>query len=101
MNFQKFTLISKIDEDDCIVIDVDLDTIDDDEPYLIQNQDSLDIIIDENNNARLSDNASKFTEAYEQDELFWQILWDIHDKGEGYTHERELYKIVVGDIFSQ
>jgi len=99
MKFQKYTIISNIDSDDSFVIDVDLDTIDDDEPRIVLMSDTLDIIVKEDGQAILSENAWKFTQAYENDDLIKQVMWDIHDKGDGYEHDRGEYKIIVGDAF--
>lgn len=99
MKFQKYTIISNIDSDDSFVIDVDLDTIDDDEPQIILIKDTLDVIIGEDGISRLSENSWKFTQAYQDDDMVKQVLWDIHDKGDGYEHDRGIFNIVVGDAF--
>lgn len=95
MKFERFTLISKIDANDTIEIEVDLDTIDDDEPTINLISESLDL----NDDGLPCPNTQEFLDAYIDDDLFLQIIWDIHDKPEGYKFEREKYIIKVGGLF--
>lgn len=91
MNEQKFTLISNIDADDIIEICIDLDTIDDDEPSIVLTNETLDT-----NGQELCPHSKKFITAWENDDLFLQCIWDIHDKEIGHTLDRGEYTIKVG-----
>lgn len=95
MNFQKYTLQSNINESDYIEIEVDLDTIDDDEPTINLVNESLDI----NDEGLLCKHSEDFVEEYQEDDLFLQVLWDIHEKPTGHIHNRGKYSIKVGGQF--
>ncbi|MGN0104489.1 hypothetical protein [Methanobrevibacter ruminantium] len=73
MNFRTFRLTSKIDDNDMIEIEIDLDTIDDDEPTIHLLAESL----DRYNDGLLCPHSEEFMEDYETDHLFLQCCWDM------------------------
>ena len=66
MDFRTFRLTSKIDDNDMIEIEIDLNTIDDDEPTIHLLAESLD-----------RPHSEEFMEDYETDHLFLQCCWDM------------------------
>ena len=73
MDFRRFRLTSRITSNDMIIIEVDMDTIDDDETTINLLQESLDISDD----GLLCPYSKEFMEDWEQDDLFKQSLADI------------------------
>ena len=92
MDFQYFTVISSKDSNVFMEFQIDLDTIDDDEPYIICTAETLSL----NENGELDEVSRQLNEDYEEDFLFKQCCWDIHDKPVGYTLQRKGYILKNG-----
>lgn len=92
MNFQKFTLTSKIDDNDMMVLDIDLDTLDDDEPTVNLVHESLDRGED-----GLCPHSQEFVDDYDDDDLFLQCIADMASEPQVKRIERVKYVIEMGD----
>ena len=93
MNYQRYKLTSKIDETDYMLIEIDLDTIDDDEPTMNLIEESLDVC-----EHLLAPHSQEFSEAWENDDQFFQCVYDMVSDGEKIpVIEREKYTIELMD----
>lgn len=89
MDFKRFKITSKIDPTDYMLIEIDMATIDDDEPTMNLIEESLDVC-----EHLLCPHSQKFVEAWEQDTQFLQCCWDmISDDKEIPKMERQKYII--------
>lgn len=89
MNYQRFKITSKIDPTDYMLIEIDMDTIDDDEPTMNLIEESLDVC-----EHLLAPHSREFVEAWENDDLFLQCCWDmISDNQPIQKMERQKYII--------
>lgn len=92
MNYQKFKITSKIDTTDYMLIEIDLDTIDDDEPTMNLIEESLDIC-----EHILCPHSQEFIKAWENDDQFLQCCWDMTSENKIIPKiEREKYIIELG-----
>ena len=92
MNYQRYKLTSKIDETDYMLIEIDLDTIDDDEPTMNLIEESLDVC-----EHLLAPHSQEFIDDWNDDDLFLQCCWDMVSDGKLVQRmEREKYIIELG-----
>ena len=92
MNYQKYKITSKIDETDYMLIEIDLDTIDDDEPTMNLIEESLDIC-----EHLLAPHSQEFINDWENDDLFLQCCYDmVSDDKTIPRMERLKYTIELG-----
>lgn len=93
MNFRTFKLTSKIDETDTMTIEIDMDTIDDDEPTMNLIEESLDVC-----EHLLAPHSQEFSDAWENDDQFFQCVYDMVSDGEKIpVMQREKYTIELMD----
>ena len=90
MNYQKFKITSRIDETDYMLIEIDMDTIDDDDPTMNLIEESLDIC-----EHLLAPHSKEFVEAWEQDSISPLYYKEIAT-GEIQKITREKYTIELG-----
>ena len=90
MNYQKFKIISRIDETDYMLIEIDMDTIDDDDPTMNLIEESLDVC-----EHLLALHSQKFVEAWEQDGILPLYYKEIAT-GETQKITLEKYTIELG-----
>ena len=90
MNYQKFKIISRIDETDYMLIEIDMDTIDDDDPTMNLIEESLDIC-----GHLMCPHSQEFVEAWEKDDLLPLYYKEIAT-GEIQKVTREKYTIELG-----
>ena len=93
MNFRTFKLTSKIDETDTMTIEIDMDTIDDDEPTMNLIEESLDVC-----EHLLAPHSQEFSDDWENDDQFFQCTYDmVSDDKKIPIMEREKYTIELMD----
>ena len=93
MNFRTFKLTSKIDETDTMTIEIDMDTIDDDEPTMNLIEESLDVY-----EHLLAPHSQEFSDAWENDDQFFQCTYDmVSDDKKIRIMQREKYTIELMD----
>lgn len=93
MNFRTFKLTSKIDETDTMTIEINMNTINDDEPTMNLIEESLDIC-----EHLLAPHSQEFSDAWENDDQFFQCIHDmVQSNGKIPVMEREKYIIELMD----
>lgn len=90
MNYQKFKITSRIDENDYMLIEIDMDTINTDDPTMNLIEESLDIC-----EHLLCPHSQEFVEAWEQDGILPLYYKEIAT-GEIQKITREKYTIELG-----
>lgn len=70
MNFRTFRLTSKLDDNDIVEIEIDLNTIDDDEP-------TIHLITESYNDGLVCPHTQEFMDDYKTDDLLLQCCWDM------------------------
>lgn len=91
MNFQRFKITSKIDTTDYMLIEIDMDTINDDEPTMNLIEESLDVC-----EHLLCPHSKEFVDDWEADDQFLQCCHDMTSEEKIQSMERNKYIIKLG-----